>query len=76
MAIRQDLDHTLAQLALGCGCLFTLDSDAHTTSQLSYAETALAHARLAAIPADRIINCWPLERLLGWLRDPTSECGR
>lgn len=73
---RQDLDHTLAQLALGYGCLFALDSDAHTTSQLSYAETALAHARLAAIPADRIINCWPLERLLGWLRDPTSECGR
>ena len=73
---RQDLDHTLARQALGCGCLFALDSDAHTTSQLSYAETALAHARLAAIPADRIINCWPLERLLDWLRGPTSECGR
>jgi histidinol phosphatase-like PHP family hydrolase len=73
---RQDLDHTLAHRALGWGCLFALDSDAHTTSQLSYAETALAHARLAAIPADRIINCWPLERLLGWLRDPASECGR
>ena len=73
---RQDLDHTLARQALACGCLLALDSDAHTTSQLSYAETAVAHARLAAIPADRIINCWPLERLLGWLRDPTSECGR
>ena len=63
---RQDLDHTLARHACAAGCLFALDSDAHTTSQLSYAETALAHARLAAIPADRIVNCWPIDRLLAW----------
>jgi histidinol phosphatase-like PHP family hydrolase len=48
----------------------SLDSDAHTTAQLSYADTALAHARLASIPADRIVNCWPLDRLLAWLADP------
>jgi len=65
---RQDLDHTLAAQALSGGCLFTLDSDAHTTHQLRYAETALAHARLAAIPPDRIVNCWPTERLMEWLR--------
>ena len=69
---RQDLDHTLASRALGAGCLFALDSDAHTVGQLSYAEIAVAHARLAAIPADRIINCWPLEQLLVWLADPAS----
>jgi histidinol phosphatase-like PHP family hydrolase len=69
---RQDLDHTLASRALGAGCLFALDSDAHTVGQLAYAEIALAHARLAAIPADRIINCWPLDRLLAWLADPAS----
>lgn len=73
---RQDLDYVLAGQALASDCLFALDSDAHTTEQLSYAETALAHARLAAIPADRIVNCWPLERLLAWLRDPSSECRR
>lgn len=65
---RQDLDHSLATQALAAGCLFALDSDAHTTLQLRYAETALAHARLAAIPPDRIVNCWPTERLLEWLR--------
>src|SRR5204863_2988601 len=43
---RQDVDHTLATRALEAGCIFALDSDAHTTAQLSYAETALAHARL------------------------------
>jgi histidinol phosphatase-like PHP family hydrolase len=73
---RQDLDHTLASRALHAGCLFALDSDAHTATQLSYAETALAHARLAAIPADRIINCWPLEELLAWLSDPASATRR
>jgi putative hydrolase len=73
---RQDLDHTLASRALDPGCLFALDSDAHTAAQLSYAETALAHARLAAIPADRIINCWPLQKLLGWLSDPASATRR
>jgi histidinol phosphatase-like PHP family hydrolase len=64
---RQDLDHDLAARALAAGCLFALDSDAHTTEQLAYVDTALAHARLAGIPPDRIVNCWPLERLLGWL---------
>ena len=73
---RQDLDFTLGRQALPFGCVFALDSDAHTTGQLSYAETALAHARLAAIPADRIVNCWPLERLLAWLADPSSESRR
>jgi putative hydrolase len=70
---RQDLDYTLAEGALAAGCLFALDSDAHTTAQLAYAETAIAHARLAGIPADRIVNCWPLDRLLSWLSDPASE---
>jgi histidinol phosphatase-like PHP family hydrolase len=64
---RQDLDFTMAARALDAGCLFALDSDAHSTAQLAYADTALAHARLAGIPPDRIVNCWPVNRLLEWL---------
>jgi putative hydrolase len=70
---RQDLDYALASQALEAGCLFALDSDAHTTGQLAYADIALAHARLAGIPPDRIVNCWPLDRLLGWLAEPRGE---
>jgi putative hydrolase len=70
---RQDLDYTIARRALAAGCVFALDSDAHTTGQLSYAETAVAHARLAGIPADRVVNCWPLDRLMGWLHDRSQE---
>jgi len=66
----------LAARARDAGCLFALDSDAHTTGQLVFAETALAHARLAGIPSDRIVNCWPLDRLLAWLSRPMQECRR
>jgi histidinol phosphatase-like PHP family hydrolase len=65
---RQDLDHAMAAQALSSGCLFALDSDAHTTHQLGYADIALAHARLASIPPERIVNCWATERLLAWLQ--------
>ena len=66
---RQDLDYELARRAADAGCLFALDSDAHSTAELApYAATALAHARLAGIPPDRIVNCWTLERLLKWAR--------
>ena len=63
---RQDLDYDLARLAVSAGCLFALDSDAHGTSDFAYSETAIAHARLARVPVDRVINCWPLEGLLKW----------
>ena len=37
------------------------------------AETALAHERIAGIPAERIVNCWPLDRPMAWLSNPLSE---
>jgi putative hydrolase len=65
---RADPPDELIDLALAAGCLFAIDSDAHATDQWWYAETALAHARLAGIPTSRIINCWPLAQLLDWAR--------
>jgi putative hydrolase len=63
---RQDVDYVLARQARKAGCLFALDSDAHGVGEWSYAETAMAHARLAGIAPERIINCWPLQRLREW----------
>jgi histidinol phosphatase-like PHP family hydrolase len=63
---RQDIDHELARRALAAGCIFALDSDAHAPAEWEFAETAIAHARLARIPRERVINCWPLEFLLEW----------
>jgi histidinol phosphatase-like PHP family hydrolase len=63
---RQDVDHELARRALDAGCIFALDSDAHAAEEWEFAETAIAHARLAQIPRERVINCWPLDFLLEW----------
>jgi putative hydrolase len=63
---RQDIDHELARRALAAGCIFALDSDAHGPDEWAFAETAIAHARLAGIPAERVINYWPLDFLLEW----------
>jgi len=72
---RQDIDYELARRAIAAGCLFALDSDAHSVGELRYAETAIAHARLAGVAVDRIVNCWPIDRLLRWLEQRVSEAG-
>jgi histidinol phosphatase-like PHP family hydrolase len=64
---RQDVDFELAQRGIKAGCLFALDSDAHSVEELRYADTAIAHARLAGVAKERVINCWELDRLLSWL---------
>jgi len=70
---RQDLDYEIAKRAIGAGCLFALDSDAHATRELApFAATALAHARLAGVPPDRVVNCWTLDKLLEWSRSRRS----
>jgi len=69
---RQDLDHTLARRALEAGCLFAIDSDAHSGRELVYSEFGLAHARLAGIPASRVLNTWPADRLAAWIAPSRS----
>ena len=64
---RQDLDHDAVKAALDAGCVIALDSDAHSVRQVWYSETAMAHAVIAGVPRDRVINCWELGQLLEWL---------
>ncbi|HET9833254.1 MAG TPA: PHP domain-containing protein [Vicinamibacterales bacterium] len=65
---RQDIDYDLAREAVKAGCLFALDTDAHAIAEYDYVDTAIAHARLAGVPPDRVINAWPLTKLLEWAR--------
>jgi putative hydrolase len=53
--------------------VFALESDAHAGAELAYADLAIAHARLARIPTDRVINTWPAERLAEWARRKTAH---
>lgn len=72
---RQDIDYLLARRALDAGCLFALDSDAHSIDELRFSEYAIAHARLAGIPAERVINCWSDDRLEEWMRERRGRRG-
>jgi histidinol phosphatase-like PHP family hydrolase len=66
---RQDIDFELARRAEAAGCIFALDSDAHSTGELRFSEYAVAHARLALIPASRVINCWSNDDLQAWMEE-------
>jgi putative hydrolase len=70
---RQDVHHELARQAMDAGCLFALDSDAHSIGELRFTDYAIAHARLAGIPAERVINCWSNEQLEEWMREQSSS---
>ncbi|AUI50185.1 PHP domain-containing protein [Arthrobacter crystallopoietes] len=63
---RQDPPDNLIQLALDTGCLFSIDSDAHAPGQLDFLQYGSERAARNGVPAERIINTWPLERLLEW----------
>jgi histidinol phosphatase-like PHP family hydrolase len=73
---RQDLDHALAKRALAAGCLFAIDSDAHSGAELWYAEIAVAHARIAGIPPARVINTWSAEALAEWAAEKSAPSAR
>ncbi len=72
---RQDIDHVLAARALDAGCLFALDSDAHSINELRFTDYAVAHARLAAIPSERVINCWSDDQLAAWMAERRGAPG-
>jgi putative hydrolase len=63
---RRDPPSDLLRLAIDIGCLFSIDSDAHAPGQLDFLAYGAARAEEAGLDADRIVNTWPLERLLAW----------
>ena len=69
---RADPPAPLIELALEMGCLFSIDSDAHAPGQLDFLDYGCARAAEVGVPADRIVNTWPMERLLAWAgtKDP------
>jgi histidinol phosphatase-like PHP family hydrolase len=66
---RQDVDYELTAIAVEEGCLIALDSDAHSIAEYPFTDYAIAHARIAAVPADRVVNCWDAGKFEAWLRE-------
>jgi histidinol phosphatase-like PHP family hydrolase len=73
---RQDIDYELAAVALDEGCLFALDSDAHSIAEFPFTDYAIAHARIAGIPADRVVNCWEESTFEAWLAERRAQSAR
>jgi putative hydrolase len=63
---RRDPPSRLIQLAMEAGCLFSIDTDAHAPGQLSFLDYGSARATSNGVPVERIVNTWPLDRLLEW----------
>jgi putative hydrolase len=63
---RSDPPDELVELAMGLGCLFSIDSDAHAPGQLDFLQYGAERAQRLGVPLDRIVNSWPADRLLEW----------
>lgn len=68
---RRDPPTKLLELARDIGCLFSIDSDAHAPGQLDLQVFGCERAEAAGIDPDRIVNTWPLDRLLAWANPGT-----
>jgi putative hydrolase len=63
---RQDPPDELLELAVGAGCLFSIDTDSHAPGQLEFVNYGADKAAAHGIDTDRIITSWPVEKLLDW----------
>ncbi|WP_420123232.1 PHP domain-containing protein [Nakamurella sp.] len=63
---RLDPPRALLRQAVAAGCLFSIDTDAHAPGQLDWQPYGCARAQECGVPVDRIVNTWPLDRLLTW----------
>jgi len=63
---RRDPPPDLLALAIDAGCLFAIDSDAHAPGQLEWPVNGCEQAVEAGVPSERVVNTWPVDRLLAW----------
>jgi putative hydrolase len=63
---RRDPPDELIAKALDAGCLFSVDSDAHAPGQLDFLAYGAERVEQLGVPLDRVVNTWPLDRLLAW----------
>lgn len=64
---RLDPPKALLAKALAAGCLFAIDTDAHAPGQLDWQSYGCARAAQCGVPAERVVDSWPLAQLRNWL---------
>ncbi|MEV7968801.1 DNA polymerase/3'-5' exonuclease PolX [Sphaerisporangium sp. NPDC088356] len=65
---RADLPSDLARLARHHGVKFSIDSDSHAVPHLGNLRFGVGIAQRAWLTSEDVINAWPLDRLLAFLR--------
>jgi len=65
---RLDLNDLNARRALELGCKLSLGTDAHEPAGLDVMFYGVAVARRAWATAEDVVNTWPVERLLGYIK--------
>lgn len=65
---RLDPPAELLRRAVNAGCLFSVDTDAHAPGQLDWQAFGCERAADCGVPVERIVNTWPVDRLLEWAR--------
>jgi DNA polymerase (family 10) len=66
---RLDMNDQHARDAARAGVLISIDSDAHHPASLDLVRYGIGVARRAWIEPRQVVNTWPLDDLLAWLRD-------
>jgi DNA polymerase (family X) len=69
--LRLDLDDTHARRALELGVPLVINTDAHSPADMDNLEYGIAVARRAWATAKDVANAWPVEKLMGYLRERT-----
>jgi putative hydrolase len=63
---RQDPPEDLLRLAIGHGCLVSIDTDAHAPGQLEWLGRGCVNAVRADVPEDRVVNRMSAGDLVTW----------
>jgi DNA polymerase (family 10) len=66
--VRLDLNDINARRAVEVGALLSIDTDAHSESDLDMLQFGVATARRGWVEPEKVINTWPAEQLLSWLK--------
>ena len=64
---RLDLDWRWYQRGLELGCMFSIDPDAHSTSEIDHVRWGVSLARKGGVPPERILNSLRLKDFAAWL---------
>ncbi|MCU0486241.1 MAG: DNA polymerase/3'-5' exonuclease PolX [Anaerolineales bacterium] len=65
---RLDLEDIYARRAIEMGIRLAINTDAHSQSDLELLHFGVATARRAWVEPQNVLNTWPTDRLLSWLK--------